>query len=516
MLFRRALLLTIGACGGVRHQSAIGDFGGCWIGQARGVASDSIGGYRLLRRLGEGPRAEVWLGHPERSESQQGPVAIKVFRTGVPANAITLEAEALSRATGPHCSALLDLETATGGAPALIIERYAGGTAGRLIASRSGVTAGEAITLLAPLAMTVARLHEAGVVHGGVRLDAVMFDVTGAPRLCCFGRARLIEPNLPEARLSQESGVVGDLDHLAALAGSVLALVPGSRASELRAWLDTGHETAVPAGWSAELGERLFDLAEPEPLDLARGPDALSGSLPSRVPGRVIAVTSTTPSADDHGDLPTVSPRRRHGADRQAQVLPDWVGTLLPEGANELVGRLRAGLSIVRPRFWIAAGLVGVAVIVAALVVPSGPSGPPGASPTPTDTADGSVATSDGSVSGDDPARAQDVLLEERGRCLRDLSILCLDAVDQAGSQALEADRAVLVDVQSGAELPAIPVMVPGSAVVTERLGDSAIVTVTLSHPGSEQDDEPASVLLMKGEAGWRIRDQLSGWTAVE
>lgn len=450
-------------------------------------------------------------------------MAIKVFRPGVPANAITLEAEALSRAAGPHCSELLDLATSTGGAPALIVERYAGGTAGRLVASRSSFTAGEAITLLAPLAMTVARLHEAGVVHGGIRLDAVMFDATGAPRLCCFGRARLIEPNLPEVRLGQESGVVGDLDHLATLAGSVLALVPGSRASELRVWLDAGHETRAPTGWFAELGERLFDLAEPEPLDLARGPDALSDEQPSRVPGRVIAVTSAAAHRADEGA--TVSLRRRHGAARQDQVLPDWVGKLLPDGANELLGRLREGLSVVRPRFWMAAGLVGVAVIVAALVVPSGPSdatGTPDASPTPADTADESVATSDGpvsgdgTISGDDPASALAVLLEERGRCLRDLSILCLDAVDQAGSQALEADRAVLVDVQSGAELPAIPVMVPGSAVVTERLGDSAIVAFTVSHPGSDEDDEPASVLMMKGEAGWRIRDQLSGGTAAD
>lgn len=478
------------------------------------MASDSIGGYRLLRRLGEGPRAEVWLGHPERSESRQGPVAIKMFRPGVPASGIALEAETLSRAAGPHCGELLDLATAAGGAPALIMDRYAGGSAGRLAACRSAITAGEAITLLAPLATTVSRLHEVGVVHGGVRLDAVMFDAAGAPRLCCFGRARLIEPNLPEAGLSQEPGVLADLEHLATLAGSVLTLVPGPGASELRAWLDAADATRQPIGWIAELGERLFDLAEPEPIDLARGLDAPSDALPSRIPGRLVAVTTARP-ADDRGSS-TASRRGRHGTVRQDQVRPEWLGKVLPEAAERPLSRLLAGLSVVRPRFWMAAGVVGVAVIVAALIVPSGPSdasGTPDASPTP--TADEPIAASDGPVSGDDPALALAVLLEERGRCLRDLSMLCLDAVDQAGSQALEADRAMLADVQSGAELPAFPAVVPGSAEVTERLGDSAIVAVALSRPGSDED-EPASVLLMKGESGWRIRDQLSGWTAAE
>ena len=37
---------------------------------------------------------------------------------------------------------------------------------------------------------------------------------------------------------------------------------------------------------------------------------------------------------------------------------------------------------------------------------------------------------------------------------------------------------------------------------LTEQLGDSALVTVV--DPG---DSEPASFLLVKGEAGWRIRD---------
>jgi hypothetical protein len=41
-------------------------------------------------------------------------------------------------------------------------------------------------------------------------------------------------------------------------------------------------------------------------------------------------------------------------------------------------------------------------------------------------------------------------------------------------------------------------------AAVVERLGDSVLIALG-------PDSRPASVLLMKGEAGWRIRDYIAG-----
>ncbi|MDP3209117.1 MAG: serine/threonine protein kinase, partial [Rhodoglobus sp.] len=96
------------------------------------------------------------------------------------------------------------------------------------------------------------------------------------------------------------------------------------------------------------------------------------------------------------------------------------------------------------------------------------------------------------------------VLLETRVGCIRDLSLLCLDAVDQAGSAALAHDQQLVREVRDGVSL-AVPITVDAAELrLEERLGDSALISL-----GDVADGEPASILLMKGEAGWRIRDFL-------
>jgi eukaryotic-like serine/threonine-protein kinase len=80
----------------------------------------------------------------------------------------------------------------------------------------------------------------------------------------------------------------------------------------------------------------------------------------------------------------------------------------------------------------------------------------------------------------------------------------CLDDVDQRDSAALDADRELLGATLAGGESPPLPEFDPGFVALTQRLGDSALVSLG-------PDREPASVLLVKGEAGWRIRDYLAG-----
>jgi hypothetical protein len=102
---------------------------------------------------------------------------------------------------------------------------------------------------------------------------------------------------------------------------------------------------------------------------------------------------------------------------------------------------------------------------------------------------------------GDDPLAALRELAARRETCFRDLSVLCLDGVDEAGSSAWEVDRAALRAVIEGGNAPRRLSLT--TAVLVERLGDSALIELG-------PDSDPASVLLLKGEAGWRIRDYLA------
>jgi hypothetical protein len=120
----------------------------------------------------------------------------------------------------------------------------------------------------------------------------------------------------------------------------------------------------------------------------------------------------------------------------------------------------------------------------------------PGAAGPAADTTDTSPQ-----VAGDDPLAALPALLSRRTDCFRELSQLCLGDVDEPGSSALEADRVALAALQSQARQPVI-ISAEGAGIV-ERWGDSVIVALA---PHSE----PASLLLLKGEAGWRIRDYIA------
>ncbi|HUG50972.1 MAG TPA: hypothetical protein VLZ78_08240, partial [Terrimesophilobacter sp.] len=72
-------------------------------GTVQDAGVDTIGGYRLVRLLGFGARAEVYLGHAGTSASGAPRMAaVKLYRPDVDRHSIDTELEALSRADSPH------------------------------------------------------------------------------------------------------------------------------------------------------------------------------------------------------------------------------------------------------------------------------------------------------------------------------------------------------------------------------------------------------------------------------
>ncbi|CAN5366565.1 hypothetical protein BH11ACT4_BH11ACT4_04450 [soil metagenome] len=448
---------------------------------------ETLGGYRMVRKLGEGARAEVFLGHPTRAGAEGRAVAIKVFRAGIADASITAEIESLSRAAGEHALALQDVTTAPDGAQALILQRLQGRSLARLLGDRPQRGVGEAITILAPLALALRRMHAAGVVHGAIRQDAVLFDAAGAPVLACFGRAFPITPGQPPALLDAVPGVALDIRAFAGVTAAVLSAVDHPSARALGDWAESApaleHDT-----WFDELADRLFGLGIPEPIDFRVEASPAAPRVPARLVRAAPVVTDDEPAAP---------------LARLTRLLPDD----LAAGIGETAERLRRALRVVRPRVWIAAGAVGVALVAALVLVPQGGRGAAqgrAADPAGSTSAAPTAGPDAGPVAGDDPVAALVTLLDARQRCISDLSVLCLDAVGQAGSSALAEDEAVIRSLQDGAESPAPFTVDAAQVTVNERLGDSAILDLV-----DVADSEPASVLLMKGEAGWRIRDYL-------
>lgn len=478
---------------------------------------DSIGGYRLVRRLGAGERAEVFLGHAGSAAAPRM-AAIKVFRPSVPRSEIDLEIEALARASSPHLLRLDDLATAPDGRPVLVLARLQPTTLVGLLARRGRLQPGEAVTILAPVAVALDELHRVGVAHGNIGPRTILFDEAAAPVIVAFSRATLIGPmpdeqshsSLTPATLGASVEAARDLADLVALARSVIECTPDSAArAKLVDRLQRHDPIAAPERFGTDLSDALFDFAEARAVDFAH-------------------------PAQEH------EPRSRRAVPIEAaepQRRPDWLAALhLPDWLDGLAARIdlsrprafgarvRYILAPVRRPVWVAAGLAVVLLAAALVLVPAGADRPGEA----VETLDGSGSTgSEGELKGgaeggagieatsvspdlrravlaDDPVAAASALLALREVCLAEGSVLCLDGVDQPGSAAWEADGRAVRAEAIGSAAP-----IPADAAVTllERMGNSALLDLAFPAPNST----PASILLVKGEAGWRIRDLILG-----
>jgi hypothetical protein len=495
------------------------------------LAPRHCAGYRVLRSLARDDAAEVLLGFRDVDGGDPVAVALK----SAPASpqgwrrAVGV-VEALERARGEHVVELLDLDADTD-AILLVFERLPHGSLAELLALREGFDAGEAVTILAPLVAALRRMHHAGVAHGAVASRTVMFRENGAPVLIGFGSSSLFAPSAPEVVLEGEAGVSGDRRAICELAMRVLSRVSGPRVGAARALvaeLESGQEDAVLGLLSA----RLFEVA-------------------AAVPVRFTMDDSSDESCDDSCDAPSAArlvplgwpvadSGERSGGRRGAALLASLVADALLQRLLAALERSSAApLRAVVVRHWngwssgrrraVLGVLVGFVALAGTLaVIPSAPPGPARSeSPSetwgsPAATAATSVATSpaDDPLLADDPLSAAATLVAARDRCLRSASLLCLESVEQPDSGALRDDRALIGAAQRGGELPD-PLVPQGTVLAPElvvRLGDSALVRLAVTASGAPSPEptaglrnEPPSVLLVKGEAGWRIRDVVVG-----
>jgi eukaryotic-like serine/threonine-protein kinase len=397
---------------------------------------------------------------------------------------------------------LRDLSTSP--RPCLVLERLGRGSIARLLESRDSLAPGEAVTVLAPVAAAVSAMHADGVAHRAIRSGAVLFRESGAPVLCGFGHATLIPPRASIAALANEPAVLEDYRALDKLVRDVLLRVHGEVTSVL-GWLDQFAEATYADSFADALAEHLFELGKAEPV---RSTVPARVSPPTAVPLRSNSAAWTGPGP--------VTPTMARSAAPHRVTPPNIVDELpIPVVIRNLVNRLTA----IRKPAWLVA-VVGAAVLTITMLVvlpvsgesPSGAltgsAGDPGSGAS---SAASIPPAETGALTGDDPVAALAVLLETRARCIRDLSVLCLDSVLQDGSAAMDDDRAVIRSIQNGAEAPtqfrfATQPQVPADVSVVEREGNAVLLSVGGQAGSAALSSE---ILVMKGESGWRIRAYL-------
>jgi hypothetical protein len=451
-----------------------------------------LAGYRLLRKLGSGSRADVYLG-----SGSTGTVAIKVFAAEVPRESVGAELDALGRLESPHLVRILDVATSPNLLPTLVLERVPGGSVTSLFRERSELEAGEAVTLLAPLAGLLAELHRAGVAHDRIGTTSVHLGPNGEPVLLGLGHCTLFPANGSIAAIDAQPAVVRDRDALATLALSVLHHVrargANDRVSKLAGWIEN---TPRLYEFLPDLESRLFDLADSMPIEFGRE-RAGSHTVPTRI-GTPTRTREEPPPEFIETDVARSKPLPRD--------LPKWLpGELLENPVAMVRERLTSLIRGVRKPLWIVAGGIVLAFVLAATLIPAGKASLP---PKVTAVRESVAPEPAASALPDDPVLALPLLLRARAACIHDLSILCLDAVDEASSGAFLQDSALIQQIQQGGEIPTSATIDYSGLQLVERLGDSALV-------GLGENSNPSSILLIKGVAGWRIRDVLTGAQAT-
>lgn len=161
-----------------------------------------LGRFRLLRRLGEGAQATVWLAHDPRLDRD---VALKVLHAGADAAAIDAhlhEARAVSRLTHPNIVPVFEADM-QGGQAYLVFEFVDGPTLAQRLRQGPALKARAAVELMLGILDGLQAAHAAGLVHRDLKPSNVLLDAKGRPRVMDFG----IAAKLSDAAHSQ--GVVG-------------------------------------------------------------------------------------------------------------------------------------------------------------------------------------------------------------------------------------------------------------------------------------------------------------------
>jgi serine/threonine-protein kinase len=181
------------------------------VGATRGFF---LGGYRILRRLGEGGMGKVYLAQPEGGGE---PVAIKVL----PPSKAAAEAQAQhrfrremdlsQRVRHPNLARTIDAGH-EGDIDYMILEFVPGKTLYQMVRDPKGgpLRVPDAARLFVQVAAGLGAAHEAGLIHRDVKPSNLMITPDGDVKVLDLGLARMLGE---EGALTRPNIVIGTLDY---------------------------------------------------------------------------------------------------------------------------------------------------------------------------------------------------------------------------------------------------------------------------------------------------------------
>ena len=174
-------------------------------------AATVVGPYRLLREIGQGGMATVWLA--ERADGLlERKVAVKLphasWGAASFADRMARERNILASLAHPNIARLYDAGLAADGRPYLALE-YVDGLPIDTHAATRGLGIRERVELIVQVARAVAYAHARLVVHRDLKPSNILVDAQGRTHLLDFGVARLVDPGDEAEPTSQATVSIG-------------------------------------------------------------------------------------------------------------------------------------------------------------------------------------------------------------------------------------------------------------------------------------------------------------------
>jgi eukaryotic-like serine/threonine-protein kinase len=169
-----------------------------WLGgsDADALANRPIGPYRLIRRIGRGGMADVYLAI-RADHLYRKLVAIKLVKSGLQSEEVLRrfrhERQTLAVLDHPNIVKLLDAGTTDDGVPYLVMDFVQGQAIDEYCGSRR-LSLAERLRLFRTVCGAVHYAHQNLVIHRDLKPSNVLVTADGSPKLLDFGIAKLLRP----------------------------------------------------------------------------------------------------------------------------------------------------------------------------------------------------------------------------------------------------------------------------------------------------------------------------------
>lgn len=353
-------------------------------GQSRGVTGKRIGAYRILREIGQGGMAVVYLGERD-DQNYRKQVAIKMVRPGIDTEQVLQrfrnERQTLAALDHSNIVKLLDGGSSEDGSPYLVMEHVEGLPIDQYCDLHK-LSIDDRLRLFREVCSAVHYAHEKLVIHRDLKPANILIAKGGVPRLLDFGIAKLLNPEFIQTALVTRTDwrpMTPEYASPEQIRGQAVTIATDVYSLGVLLFeLLTGHRPYRSAGQSLLEMERLVCETDPEKPSTAirRTEEKASGDGDTRTVITAESVSSQRglqPAELQRclrGDLDTIvmkalrkEPERRYGSVEEFSQDIERYLTGMPVRARKSTIAYRSGRFLQRHKESLAAALTVFGVV---------------------------------------------------------------------------------------------------------------------------------------------------------